>query len=222
MTATADTPQRDTVRLAGRALRESRHVCAFFSSREERNKVLMPFFKEGFDRGEKLFHIVGAEEHDSHVCACRAAGIDVEQARRTGQLEIAHWSDAYLQGGRFDPDRMIESLTSILDASRDEYGLTRLMGTMEWSLCNAPGVQQIIEYECRINDVMPRYQDPLICVYDLNRHSGAAIMDILRAHPMVIVGGVLQQNPLYIPPAEFLAELEARRTQRASQPSEPS
>lgn len=43
------------VRLAGRTLKETRHVCAFFNSREEQNKTLMPFFKEGFDRGEKLF-----------------------------------------------------------------------------------------------------------------------------------------------------------------------
>jgi hypothetical protein len=28
---------------------------------------------------------------------------------------------------------------------------------------------------------------------------------------MVIIGGVLQDNPLYVPPDEFLAELRARR-----------
>ncbi len=36
-------------------------------------------------------------------------------------------------------------------------------------------------------------------------------MDILRTHPMVIVGGVLQANPFFVPPDEFLRELRARR-----------
>ncbi len=36
-------------------------------------------------------------------------------------------------------------------------------------------------------------------------------MDILRTHPMVIVGGVLQANPFWVPPDEFLRELNARR-----------
>ena len=36
-------------------------------------------------------------------------------------------------------------------------------------------------------------------------------MDILRTHPLVIIGGVLQENPLYVPPDEFLQELEERR-----------
>ena len=35
-------------------------------------------------------------------------------------------------------------------------------------------------------------------------------MDILRTHPMVMLGGVLQKNPFFVPPAEFLAELKER------------
>lgn len=35
-------------------------------------------------------------------------------------------------------------------------------------------------------------------------------MDILRTHPMVIVGGILQENPLFVPPDEFLKEIQER------------
>ena len=35
-------------------------------------------------------------------------------------------------------------------------------------------------------------------------------MDILRTHPMVIIGGILQQNPFFVPPDEFLRELRER------------
>jgi hypothetical protein len=42
------------------------------------------------------------------------------------------------------------------------------------------------------------------------------VMDILRTHPMVIVGEVMQENPFYTAPDELLPELEARRQQRAS------
>lgn len=40
-------------------------------------------------------------------------------------------------------------------------------------------------------------------------------MDILRTHPMVIVGGVLQQNPFFVPPDLFLQELRQRRAAAA-------
>jgi len=35
-------------------------------------------------------------------------------------------------------------------------------------------------------------------------------MDILRTHPVVVIGGVLQENPFFVSPDEFLGELRAR------------
>lgn len=39
-------------------------------------------------------------------------------------------------------------------------------------------------------------------------------MDIMRTHPMVIIGGVLQSNPFFVPPEEFLRELGERGAKR--------
>lgn len=40
-------------------------------------------------------------------------------------------------------------------------------------------------------------------------------MDVLRTHPMVIVGGILQENPFFVPPDEMLRELRSRAEPRA-------
>ena len=42
------------------------------------------------------------------------------------------------------------------------------------------------------------------------RFGANVVMDILRTHPMVIVGGILQENPFFVPPDEFLRELRER------------
>jgi MEDS: MEthanogen/methylotroph, DcmR Sensory domain len=85
------------VRLAGRTLKQTRHVCAFFNSREEQNRVLMPFLKEGVERGEKVLRIMDVRLHDDYVSSYRAGGIDVDSAEQNGQLEIRHWDDTYLK-----------------------------------------------------------------------------------------------------------------------------
>lgn len=211
---TTPTPIDPPIRLAGRTLKESRHVCAFFNSRDEQNKVLMPFFKEGLERGEKVFHIVDSKLHEVHMDDCRRHGLPVEEAERTGQLEVRHWEDAYLRDGYFDGDRMVGTLQQVVESNREKHGMTRLMGNMEWALETLPGVTDIIEYECKLNYVLPKYPDPVICVYDLNRHSGSVVMDILRTHPMVIINGVLQVNPLYVPPEQFLEELNQRKQEK--------
>lgn len=210
------------VRLAGRNLKKTHHICAFFHSKEEQDKVLMPFFKEGLERGEKIFHIVDARERAGHICACQAHGIDVETAEKSGQMEVRVWEDAYLKDGYFDGDRMIRVLEEVFHSAHASHGRARLMGNMEWSLETLPGVTDIVEYEAKLNYVIPKYPDPVICVYDLNKHSGSVVMDILRTHPMVIVGGVLQENPLYVPPDEMLAELRRRKAAKTPTESGPT
>ena len=36
-------------------------------------------------------------------------------------------------------------------------------------------------------------------------------MDIMRTHPMVLMGGVLRDNPFFVPPDEMLREIRERR-----------
>ena len=40
----------------------------------------------------------------------------------------------------------------------------------------------------------------------------SVVIDIMRTHPMVIIGGILQENPFYVPPDEMLRELAERGT----------
>jgi len=70
----------------------------------------------------------------------------------------------------------------------------------------------VIEFESRVNDVWHRHEDAVICTYRLGQFGGDAVIDIMRTHPMVVIGGMLQENPFYIPPDEFLQEFRQRRT----------
>ena len=38
-------------------------------------------------------------------------------------------------------------------------------------------------------------------------------------HPLVIIGGILQQNPFFVPPDQFLGEFRQRRAARSSPPA---
>jgi hypothetical protein len=87
---------------------------------------------------------------------------------------------------------------------------------MEWALLDLPGVGDLIEYETRVNYVIPQYQDIVICVYDVSKFGASVVVDALRTHPIVIIGGLLQENPFYLPPDQFLIEVKARPDRRSS------
>lgn len=182
--------QEHPIRVAGGALGLERHICALFNNRDEEHRVLRSFITEGLDRGEKAIHVVGPEQRHHHVERLREGGIDVEQAIAQGQLDVLAWTDA--AGGTSGHRR------------------TRLLGHMEWSLLDKPGVEDLLEYETRLNYLLPKYEDPVICSYDLSRFGADLAIDIMRTHPVVIVGGILQENPFFVPPDQFLLELRER------------
>jgi hypothetical protein len=154
----AQTPK--PVRLAGSVLDRSRHVCAFFHSKDEEYRVLLPFMKEGFERGDKAFHVVDPNHRAAHLRRLEDAGIDVAAAERKGQLEVRRWEDAYLRDGHFDQTRMLALIQDVLTYGKAQgYPLTRLVANMEWALEDRPGVQDVVEYETRLNYVLPKYDD---------------------------------------------------------------
>jgi hypothetical protein len=148
------------VRLAGTTLDRSRHVCAFFHSKKEEYRVLLPFVKEGFEQGDKAFHIVQDGHRPEHRRRLEEAGIDVEGAEKKGQLEVRRWEDAYLRDGHFDQNRMLALIEEVLRGGKAQgFPLTRLVANMEWALEDRPGVEDIVEYETRLNYVLPKYDD---------------------------------------------------------------
>jgi hypothetical protein len=208
-------PSEQPITFADSELGVKHHVCAFFHTPEEEYRVLLPFIKEGFERGEKAFHVVDPKLRNEHLHRLESAGIDVVAKEQRGQFELRNWADAYLREGRFDQDRMLALIEQVLDGGGQQgFPLTRLVAHMEWALEDRPGVDDLVEYETRLNHILPRFKDPVICTYDLAKFGGDIVVDIIRTHPMTIIGGILQENPFFVPPDDFLLELRARRAMR--------
>jgi len=202
-----------SVQFAGGTLGRHRHICAFFNNIDEQHRVLRSFIKQGLDRGEKALHFVDPTLRDAHLKRLAEGGIDVERAMASGQLEVWRWQDAQLRGERFDQDAMLAFIEEVLQSgAKAGYPLTRFLAHMEWALADKSAIDNLVEFETRVNYVSPKYDDPLICAYDLSRFSSNVVMDIMRTHPVVIIGGVLQENPFFVPPDQFLLEIRERRS----------
>lgn len=190
------------------------HACAFFSSKEEEYRVMLPFMAEGFKAGDKLVHIIDKDDRDERVTRLSQFGIDVETAERNGQLELLPWEKAHLVDGCFDQRRMLAGFEKRFAADNERYEATRLWSNQEWALKDLPGVLDIIEYESRFNLIWPKYQDITVCVYDATKFSAEVMMGMMRTHPLVIVDSEARPNPFYVPPEELLKELRGYKPAR--------
>ena len=196
---------------------QSRHICAFFNGIDEQHRVLRSFITDGFGRGDKAFHLVDPEQRDEHLRRLADAGIDVDEAMGSGQLEVRPWQDGPLSGDRFDQDTWLASFEQVLQSGPAAgYAQTRFLSQMEWALADLPGVDDLIEFETRVNYVVPKYDNAVICAYDLSKFGASVVIDAMRTHPVVLIGGLLEENPFFVPPDELLLELRERRAARVS------
>jgi hypothetical protein len=182
------------------------HACAFVMGPAEEQAIIDPFFVEGMKRGEKAVYIVDPERRDEHEARLRTS------APCDDLVDVTTWNEAHLKGGRFDPDRMMSSLDELIRAhAATGKPPMRVVGQMGWIFSNPPGIEQLVAYEATVNEVLNRGKTTTVCVYDVRRLSGSMMMDLLRAHPLTIMNGVLHENPFYTPANEMLQELQSRR-----------
>lgn len=200
---------------AGSRLAETGHVCAFFNSEEEEYRVLLPFIQDGFERGDKAVHVVNPGQQQNHLQRLAAAGIETAAAQQRGQFELRTNTEAYIQDGHFDQDRMLEVFERLASSNAEGvFPLSRIVCRMDWVVEQGSYVDDVIEFESRVNHVWSHHEDAVICTYHLAKFGGDTVIDIMRTHPMVIIGGFLQQNPFYTPPEVFLREMRERRAMR--------
>ena len=209
---------KKVISFAGSQLGESRHVCAFFNSDDEEYRVLLPFIKDGLGCSDKAVHVVNSDQRGDHLQRLAAAGIDTTAAQQSGQLEIRTNTETYLQDGHFDQDRMLAAFEQMASGNNAKGGfpLSRIVCRMDWVVEGRSFVDDVVEFESRVNDIWRRHDDAVICTYHLAKFGGEMVIDIMRTHPMVIIGGILQQNPFFVPPEEFLREFRERRAKRTT------
>jgi hypothetical protein len=187
--------------LPGVTLRNGDHICAFYRGSDGRDEILLPFLKAGIEAGDLCTAVLDQVEPDEMLARLADDESSVEG------LDLLRSSEAYLSGGGFDKEAMIDfwdtSLSRGLADGRHRFA--RSCGEMSWSLQPLPGVDSLVEYESELNRFLPRYPQVIMCLYDLDLFDGQVVVDLLRTHPKLLLCSSLLDNPYYLEPDEFLA-----------------
>ncbi|MBI4862139.1 MAG: MEDS domain-containing protein [Candidatus Riflebacteria bacterium] len=183
------------------------HLCLLYETDEEHRTIMVPYLQLGLERHEKVFYITDERSAGKILEYLGETGTDVETYQRRGQLTIFSHTDTYLRDGSFDPTRMIALLEAATrKAIAEGYAALRVTGEMTWALRGSVGSDRLIEYEALLNEFFPGSRALAICQYDRRRFGPGLLMDVLRTHPVAVIGSELLDNVYYIPPREFLAD----------------
>lgn len=179
------------------------HVCGFYYGEAERDAVLLPFLRNGVLAGDKCVAVLDSTRPDDVI---ERIGAGPEQVA-SGQVEFYDSAQTYLRTGAFRPEQMISFWEERARATSDEgrFGFARVVGEMSWLERVPPARESVVRYESWADDFAARYPHAVLCLYDLRRLGSGILLDLLRTHPKLLLGGLVLENPHHLTGDEFVA-----------------
>ena len=196
--------------IAGLEAEPGDHICALFSGERERDQMLIPFLRAGLASGDKCICVVDGTDPGEVVAALGPAG-EAAASAPGKQLEVIRSCDMYLRSGRFRADEVIGAWkAAIADAMyAGQFDVVRAVET--WSRRDVlPDVNELLMLESEMNQYLPLYPQVIVCLYDIDRFGGGALMNLVKTHPRMLVGGVVIENPYLMTPDEVLIKAVPR------------
>jgi len=182
------------------------HICQIFSGENEWQESLLKYLASGIQGSEKTCCFSEKATDALLEEAFEREGISYAEAKKTEAVSLSPTEEAYFENNRFSPERMLTLVKAFYDTALDE-GFTgaRVIGEMSPRIQQIEGGERLMEYESKISLLLKTTPITAVCQYDARGFDGAAILDILKVHPLMIVRGSVVQNPFFIPPEVYLA-----------------
>ena len=190
--------------IAGLEAEPGDHICAVFSGERERDQILIPFLRAGLASGDKCICVVDDTDPAQIVAALGPAG-EAAASAAGKRLEVIRSCDMYLRSGRFLADEVIGTWKAVIaDAMyAGQFDVVRAAET--WSRRDVvPDLNELLMLESEMNQYLPLFPQVIVCLYDIDRFGGGALINLVKTHPRMLVGGVVIENPYLLTPDEVL------------------
>ncbi|MFC6717840.1 MEDS domain-containing protein [Natrialbaceae archaeon GCM10025810] len=179
------------------------HFALIYESREEQFATVIPFLRQGLERGEHCLYAGAPESIPAVRRALAEEGIDVEAAVDAGSLAFATFEETYLEGGSFDTEKMMETYAEAIEETSAEYEAFRLAAEMSWILDGDVPTEECMAYESRVNEIFDGEDAIAVCQYDRREFPAEVLCNVVRVHPHLISDTTVCHNFYYVPPEEF-------------------
>ena len=181
------------------------HICTLFRRDSERLPAVVPFLLEGIRRNDRCMYFSDRLDKEDLFDSLMAA-VPMNEEELEARVTFRRVEDVYLKDGRFDRDRMLGFLVRSQEEAFKEgrAGLTAA-GETSWAARCVSGDSELIDYEARVNLLYPDMSADLLCEYSESDFDAATLANAIRAHPKVLVRGVVCGNPYYLSPETLMA-----------------
>jgi PAS domain S-box-containing protein len=193
-------------------LRAGAHACAINNTPAEQLHAVVTFFHAGLERDARCMYLADPVSAEQMLQSLRARGIDTNALLDRGALILVTSREAFVHDRHFDPTaRLLLHQTMAAEARAQGFSRVRIAGDGNWELGDDVGTTRFFEFESRLNDIEPDMDVAFLCLYDGRGSQPEVLRDVLRIHPVVIIGEQLHDNPYYDPTIQMDAGVDLER-----------
>jgi len=163
------------------------HFCLFYRTKEELLEILIPYFKAGLENNEFCMWVTSEPLNEQHVkAAMRRAVPGFDQYLKKGQLEIIPYTKWYLDGGKFDSERVLAGWKEKLgQALARGYEGLRLTGNTFW--LEEKDWESFTDYEALLDGVIGDEKMMAVCTYSLEKCGSSEVIHVICNHEFALI-----------------------------------
>ena len=149
--------------------------------------ILVPYFKAGLENNELCVWITSQPlEVEEAKKAMKRTVPDIDIYLEKGQMEIIPYTQGYMKGDTFDPERAVNSWIEKIDqALARGYSGLRATGDNRW--LEKEGWDDFVDYENKVDVIIDKRHVIALCPYYLDMCSTAEVIDVVSNHQFALI-----------------------------------
>jgi hypothetical protein len=192
-----------------REIEPGTHVCAVYDNYDQLMEILFPFIATGL-RNHELCVVLGDDALMETVRRRMAReGLDPDRYVVAEQLLFLTAIEHYYAESRFNVPRLLRALDDLLQLMASQgFAAARVAGDNSSLMEHVVhSLGDWVQYEAQINVSMRGKPVVALCLYNQRRTPGHVLTTMLKTHPLVVMDGVIHENPFYQEPDQLLGSL---------------
>jgi hypothetical protein len=186
------------------------HILQLYNRVGEIAGVTAKLLEVGLSSSEKCLFAGAPSSVQELQQSLGKAGVDHAAAQDAGQLVFISDRDDLLVGKRFDPYHLLSThQTFIAQALREGWKAVRISMDMTWLTHEIATPEQVLKYEAASDAVFTFQNAPIIALmhYDYSKLPGQLVVEMLKLHPIAVVGKFIKRNPYYLNSEQYLLKI---------------
>jgi len=191
-------------------IKQGSHICQLYNKTSEVVNVAASLIQTGLQNNEKCFYAGHSEVVAEIRGACEEMDVDVGGAIERGQLVLIDKREEFFQNKRFDPYFVLSHHQSFISkALKEGWSAARGALDMSWVTEGSATPSQVLKYEAAADAVFTFQNSPVVIIvqYNYGKLAGEIVVELLKLHPLAVVGKYIKRNPYYVDSEEYFMRI---------------